>query len=87
MDHGLDHRWGMVGQDISSSPSGHCRVIEASGLGLLATNVVEQCGRSHDAKISILRSPDALCELQHAANVVEVVDGVCAVVEAPCFGD
>lgn len=77
----------MTSQDLLGSSGSHYCMIDVRCLGLTASNVVEQDGCSHDLGISILSPGNALGELQHAQDMVEVVHGVLAVVKTPCFSD
>lgn len=85
--HGLHGHRGIASQDVSGSPSGNRRMVEASRLCLSATSVMEQHGCSHDTTVSTLGFRNALRNLQDAENMVEVVHSVFAIVEAPCFSD
>lgn len=77
----------MTNQDLLGSSGSHYCMVDVRCLGLTAINVVEQHSCSHDVEISVLSLSNALGEVQHAEDVVEVVHGVPAVVKRPCFSD
>ncbi len=87
MHHGFDRLGGVAVENGTGSPGGHCCVIEPSGLGLLASNVVEQCSRPHDAKVGVFSRGDTLREPQNTENVLEIMDGVCVIIEGSRFAD
>jgi len=87
LDHLLNYQRGMTSQDFLGSSGSHYRMVDASCLGLMTTNVVEQRSCSHDVGIRILSPGNALGEVQHAEDVVEVVHSVLTVVKTLCFSD
>lgn len=62
-------------------------MVDSCYLGLLAPYVVEQSGRPDDGTVGLLRSGNALGQSQHAQDMVEIVDGLGAIVQRSSLGD